>query len=26
MINGEAETGTSLFYFDDGIDTGDIIA
>ncbi|MBP9098125.1 MAG: methionyl-tRNA formyltransferase [Ferruginibacter sp.] len=26
MINGEAETGISLFYFDDGIDTGDIIA
>lgn len=26
MINGEKETGVSLFYFDDGIDTGDIIA
>jgi methionyl-tRNA formyltransferase len=26
MINGEKETGISFFYFDDGIDTGDIIA
>lgn len=25
MINGEKETGVSFFYFDDGIDTGDII-
>lgn len=26
MINGEPETGISLFYFDEGVDTGDIIA
>lgn len=26
IINGETETGISLFYFDDGVDTGDIIA
>lgn len=26
MINGEKETGLSLFYFDDGVDTGDIVA
>ena len=26
IINGEKETGISFFYFDDGIDTGDIIA
>ena len=26
MINGESETGITFFYFDDGIDTGDIIA
>jgi len=26
MINGEKETGVSLFYFDDGIDTGNIAA
>lgn len=25
MINGEKETGVSLFYFADGVDTGDII-
>jgi methionyl-tRNA formyltransferase len=25
MINGEVETGVSLFYFADGVDTGDII-
>lgn len=25
MINGEKETGISLFYFDDGVDTGDIV-
>ena len=26
IINGEKETGISLFYFDKGVDTGDIIA
>ncbi|NJN80577.1 MAG: methionyl-tRNA formyltransferase [Anaerolineales bacterium] len=26
IINGEAETGLSLFYFDEGMDTGDIVA
>lgn len=26
IINGEKKTGTSLFYFDDGVDSGDIIA
>jgi methionyl-tRNA formyltransferase len=26
IINGEAETGVSLFYFDGGVDTGDLIA
>jgi len=26
IINGESETGVSFFYFDNGIDTGDIIA
>ncbi|MBL0198956.1 MAG: methionyl-tRNA formyltransferase [Chitinophagaceae bacterium] len=26
IINGEKESGVSLFYFDDGVDTGDIIA
>jgi methionyl-tRNA formyltransferase len=26
MINGEKETGITFFYFDDGIDSGDIIA
>lgn len=26
MINGESETGISFFYFDDGTDTGDLIA
>jgi methionyl-tRNA formyltransferase len=26
IINGETETGISFFYFDDGVDTGDIIA
>lgn len=26
MINGEKETGISLFHFDDGVDTGDIVA
>ncbi len=26
MINGESETGLSLFYFDEGMDTGDIVA
>jgi len=26
IINGEKETGISLFYFDEGVDTGDIIA
>ena len=26
IINGEKQTGVSLFYFDEGIDTGDIIA
>jgi len=26
LLNGEKETGLSLFYFSDGIDTGDIIA
>ena len=26
MINGENETGISLFYLDEGVDTGDIIA
>jgi methionyl-tRNA formyltransferase len=25
IINGETQTGVSLFYFDDGVDTGDII-
>ncbi len=25
MINGETETGLSLFYFDEGMDTGDIV-
>ncbi|MBV7332000.1 methionyl-tRNA formyltransferase [Chloroflexi bacterium TSY] len=26
IINGEKETGVTFFYFDDGVDTGDIIA
>lgn len=26
MINGEATSGVSLFYFDDGVDTGDVVA
>jgi len=26
LINGETETGLSLFYFDEGMDTGDIVA
>lgn len=26
MINGEKKTGVSFFYFDDGVDTGDIIS
>jgi methionyl-tRNA formyltransferase len=26
LINGECETGASLFYFDEGMDTGDIVA
>ncbi|MEW6542404.1 MAG: methionyl-tRNA formyltransferase [Nitrospirota bacterium] len=26
MINGERETGVTLFHFDDGVDTGDVIA
>jgi methionyl-tRNA formyltransferase len=26
IINGETETGLSLFYFDEGMDTGDIVA
>lgn len=26
MINGESITGVTLFYFDDGVDTGDVIA
>jgi methionyl-tRNA formyltransferase len=26
MINGETETGISLFYFDEGMDTGNIVA
>lgn len=26
IINGEKQTGISLFYFDDGVDTGDIIS
>ena len=26
IINGETESGVSLFYFDEGIDTGDIVA
>lgn len=26
IINGETESGLSLFYFDDGMDTGDIVA
>jgi methionyl-tRNA formyltransferase len=26
MINGEQETGLTLFYMDDGVDTGDVIA
>lgn len=26
IINGEQQTGISLFYFDDGVDSGDIIA
>lgn len=26
IINGETKSGVSLFYFDDGVDTGDIIA
>jgi methionyl-tRNA formyltransferase len=26
IINGETTTGVTLFYFDDGVDTGDIIA
>ena len=26
IINGEKETGVTLFHFDDGVDTGDIIA
>ena len=26
IINGETKTGVTLFYFDDGVDTGDIIA
>lgn len=26
MINGEKEVGATLFYFDEGVDTGDIIA
>ncbi len=26
IINGETETGVSLFYFDDGVDSGDLIA
>jgi methionyl-tRNA formyltransferase len=26
IINGEAKTGVTLFYFDDGVDTGEIIS
>jgi methionyl-tRNA formyltransferase len=26
IINGESSTGVSLFYFDDGVDTGDLVA
>ncbi len=26
LINGESETGLSLFYFDEGMDTGDVVA
>lgn len=26
IINGESKTGVSLFYFDDGVDTGDLVA
>jgi len=26
LINGEEKTGVTLFYFDDGVDTGDVIA
>ncbi|MDQ6829830.1 MAG: methionyl-tRNA formyltransferase, partial [Gemmatimonadota bacterium] len=26
LINGETETGVTLFYFDDGVDTGDVVA